>query len=768
MFQVLKSASAVILAFASIGTAVAQSTAYFFDLGPADSPLAEAFTVLDAKGNDIAKWQDGSNISEKTYPLEREWGTNVSSGKGTPPVYRTALNCDFLSSAASTQLTLAVPPGKYRIWALLGHPGGDARQIWTTEISSNSGSDSAAVIGSLGMRQLLLPATADAQGLRLSINTKSKWLLNALAVVPESEWAQVQEKIITPHWQDASMLPREVLEKWTRLDKTPKFPEPAWSEQQLQNGFAVYHRHWAEPVWPTQFPRPQELTAPVRAFAAQNEYEPLTFSIYALKDFAKIDLAISPLRNERGQTLPANDIDLRYVRYMFVRPNYSLFNTYYEAPDVLMPWRPQSLSKGRNLRLWLTVKVAVGTPEGFYRGEAVLTLDNQEYKVPLCLRVLPIVLQKDQELVFGQYYRHPVTSVLAAPDDYSREWWRRKTYAELEHLRASGMNALTAGLWGNKKDGLWRQNFDTLQVIIDLQREYGFNKPQICSFNVGGLYRQYMKSGMGSHLRLIKMPPPEFFAEITEMVRDIETEARNRQWPELLYYPVDEPSTSKDSIEFMTAVMKAIKEVPGVRTYVTADPAHEGYAPLKPYVDVWCCQPFSISREQIQQEMAARPGLEFWCYPNHNSGENDHTPVNGTRMTYGFGFWRSGFRCLVPWIYQSIAGDPWNYLDSSSSDFDVRTDDDGTPIPVTIWEAYREGIDDGRYINTLEKLIRRCQANGLNAEAAAAQADLDLIENSIYVQPKYKFDNLWHPETFDVYRWMLASRIMQLQKIFQP
>ncbi len=767
MFQIFKSASIAILAFVILGVALLQAAPYCFDLGPAESPLAADFSPLTAKGSELAQWQAKSRLDEKSHPVERDWSTNASSGRGVPPIYRTELNCDFLSSAESTVLTLAVPPGKYRVWALLGHPGGNRQQIWTTELKSDIGSDAASIIGALGMRQLELPASADAQGLRLQINTKSKWLLNALVVVPEAEWPRVKEELVTPHWQDASMLPREVLEKWKRLDKTPQFPEPDWSDQQKQDGFALYHRHWAEPVWPTQFPRVQELNAPVRAFVSQNEYEPLTFTLYPLKDFSQIDISLGPLRNERGDTLPSADIDLRYVRYMFVRPNYSQFNTYYEAPDVLMPWRPQSLSQGRNLRIWLTVKAAIGTPEGFYRGEVSLNLDGQKHQVPVCLRVLPIVLQKDQDLVFGQYYRHPVSSILSAPDDYSRQWWRNKAYAEMEHLRESGMNALTAGIWGNKKDGIWRQNFENMQNIIDLQRAYGFDKAQICSFNVSGLYRKYMKTGMGSHLGLVKMPPPEFFVEITEMVQDIETEARNRQWPELLYYPVDEPSTTQSSVEFMVAIMKAIKKVPGVRTYVTADPSNEGFAALKPYVDVWCCQPFSISREQIQREMAARPGLEFWCYPNHNSGENDHTPVNGTRMTYGFGLWRSGFRCLVPWIYQSMAGDPWNYLDSSSSDFDVRTDDDGTPIPVTIWEAYREGIDDGRYINTLEKLIRRCRSNGLNAEADAAQADLELIEKSIYVQPKYKFDDLWQPETFDVYRWMLASRIMQLQKIFQ-
>ena len=97
--------------------------------------------------------------------------------------------------------------------------------------------------------------------------------------------------------------------------------------------------------------------------------------------------------------------------------------------------------------------------------------------------------------------------------------------------------------------------------------------------------------------------------------------------------------------------------------------------------------------------------VEYWCYPNHINGENDHTPVAGARMTYGFGFWRSGFLTLIPWIYSSSNGDPRNYLDGSSMDFFNRWEPDGKPVPVAQWEAYREGYDDYRYLYTLEQLI---------------------------------------------------------------
>ena len=38
--------------------------------------------------------------------------------------------------------------------------------------------------------------------------------------------------------------------------------------------------------------------------------------------------------------------------------------------------------------------------------------------------------------------------------------------------------------------------------------------------------------------------------------------------------------------------------------------------------------------------------------------------------------------------------------------------------------------------------------------------DWDAIE----VQEKYKYDGLWSGRDFDAYRWLLASKILQLQQ----
>ncbi|MBQ7694390.1 MAG: hypothetical protein IJT50_04640 [Lentisphaeria bacterium] len=741
--------------------------ATFYDLGAPDSPVRKNFKPLTLKNG---SWQ-GKKLAANVNKIVRKAGVNKSSGRAMPPVYFNELTCDGIVGTGPATLTLPAPDGPCVVWILSGRAGGLAAQVWDITVTANGKSVSTTYPGPAAIEALELATTVKGGKLKLDFTTRSKWLVNAIAVIPAGEYAAAKAKTIDREMFEVSTLPPEILAKWKKLPYKSDIPEPKWTDAQKKAGFALFSRNWTEPVWPEQFPRRSEIDAPVRAFCTIGEGEPLTFSIYPLKNFKEVTLSVAPFVDGAGNTLGPDAVTPRYVKYSWVRPNYSMTGFYYRAPEVLMPWTTRSLKAKEPLRIWLSVQTQPTVKPGMYRSTALLTLDGKKVSVPLTLRVLPIRLLKNDKVYFAQYYHHPYTSAGRATDDFSRRWWTDRAEYEHAHMRDSGMEGITSNITFTKdrKTGKFTIFFDNLQRQIDLMRKYNMGTmPLVCGMSTGGLYSFYFKNQvMGSHLSQLKMPPKAFFDDITEVTRLIQAEAKRRGWPELLYYPIDEPVPTGVAGHFMAELMKAIKRVPGVRTYVTAAPTTTGFEEMAPYVDVWCMQRFVVPKAEAEANMKKYPGLEYWAYPNHNSGENDHTLTVGSRMTYGFGLWQSGYRVLIPWIYSSTNQDPWNNLDGSSADFGVRTAPDGRPIPTPIWEAFREGIDDGKYIHTLEVLIDRAEAAGLKQAAAEAKADLELVRKNIFIQIRYRDENLWGADTFDAYRWLIARSIMKLQDLLK-
>jgi hypothetical protein len=202
----------------------------------------------------------------------------------------------------------------------------------------------------------------------------------------------------------------------------------------------------------------------------------------------------------------------------------------------------------------------------------------------------------------------------------------------------------------------------------------------------------------------------------------------------------------------------------GIRTYATKDPLSPDAAAYAPYLDIWCSQPYSVPYERI----VAQRRYEYWCYPNHNACEikDRLTMCKGGRMTYGFGFWRSGYTTLIPWHWcWPSEPDPWNYLRGHFSGCGQRVDDDGEVIPAVYWSCFRQGCDDARYLYTLQQaIVGRQDSTDPACQAAVRQGQRILQEtwNAIRVQPKYLATGMWPSEEFQAVRWRLATHAQQL------
>jgi hypothetical protein len=753
---------------------------YLYDLGTGDSdvwPGCERVTVTNVLGaTNGFGWQTSGGLEASFRAYTRPTYNANRDRMDPPPIWTNPLTEDSIVGSRENVFFIRAKPGKYQLYLVCGVSSGPSSQYFDFTVLVGAEHQRVQIEGSQQFRSLRFRAVVGAEPLAIHLRPRSKWCVSGIMAWPVSEAARVEKALIAPFEEWTYRMPPEEWAQWkeepgpaglvdNRLGPGSASAEgiagKVWDHTDRQRGFGVYSRPYLECIYPHSPARAGDRNPTLRLFASPGEYEPANFIVCPLKDLTGAKVTVSDLG-----PISASDIDVRRVRYLRARPNYITLHSYHIVPDILEHFSTLELKSGENTRFWLTVHVPDTATPGNYTGSVQFACDSGKVTLPLQMRILPIRLREDPEKIFGIYYRHPYDQMASAPDDISREYFRRK--ADLEHadMVAHGIRNIVLSVDGSPADseGRFRFNWDLLAAKLDLWKKYQFRAPIVMGINTLGVYAKYMGERPGSHLRGVKDPPEAFSRELTAMVRAIEVERKTRGWPEFLYYPVDEPSRGSASVSFMVKVLQACKAA-GVRTYLTANPTLEEFAPLRPYVDVWCTQPFSPDRETVLADMKARP-VEYWCYPNHVAGENDHTPVAGARMTFGFGFWRSGFRTLIPWIYSATIGDPFNYLDGSAMDFLNRQEPDGTPMPVVLWEAYREGYDDYRYVYTLEQLIAAAKQDPRPAAQEAsrtAQRELERVWDAIRVQPKYKYDGLWAPEEFDAHRWRIAQQITRLQ-----
>jgi hypothetical protein len=734
---------------------------------------APGVVVFDMGGKDSPVWPGARQVTaaDPGWSARQGLAEHDAPGHGDP-VWTDPLTQDFVMGSAPTVFRFPAAPGQWSVYVMSGiggHRPGNTAQFWDFDVLVGSQTWRCRFESPDGSGPYHFPRhtfSATSQGeLVVTLTPRSAWTVSGIIAWQSKDDTAARTLIA----QLEEWAPAEERAKWQEDVRPPAGPPPAISAADRARGYLIWHRHWATPIYPWTNPTPEELNPTLRIFASPGEYEPLTFTVQPLRPLRQTSIGVTALG-----PVPAAAVDVRKVRYMKARRNYSATGFCRIVPDVLDRWTGGPLTVGENATFWLTLRVPEDARPGLYSGRVRFSADGEAADIPVLLRVMDIKLQEDSDHSYGIYYYDPFARVAEAPDETSRQYWIRKSELEHADMVAHGTRNVTLNCWSGAQsaNGEFERlaaSFDRLQAQLDRARRFGFQPPYMLSISTEAIYEKYMESGLARHLAGVQMPPDPFFAELTALVRTIEQERQQRGWPEFIYQPFDEPSSDPAVVAFMTRVFAAVKAA-GVRTYTTASPQRPSYQPFQPYVDVWCTQTFLPERDAAIADMAQRPGREYWCYPNDISGENDHTPAAGARMTYGFGFWRSGFVRLIPWVYQYSVGDPDNYLDGDNMDFFVHSEPDGTPVPVALWEGFREGYDDMRYTYTLTQAIAEANASAsaaVQAEAAAAQQVLDSVWNAIPVLPQYQYRGFWLPDEMDVHRWLIAERAERLTQLLR-
>ena len=132
---------------------------------------------------------------------------------------------------------------------------------------------------------------------------------------------------------------------------------------------------------------------PVKLSAARNEFEPAQVVLRPKRDLNGLTAQASDLAGPDGAKLSADNVDLCYVWYHFVKRPTDKAGCVGWWPDALPPLdEPIDLKANENQPLWITVKVPKETPAGEYKGTVSLKAENWSASVPLQLRVWDFTL----------------------------------------------------------------------------------------------------------------------------------------------------------------------------------------------------------------------------------------------------------------------------------------------------------------------------------------------------------------------------------------
>jgi hypothetical protein len=558
-------------------------------------------------------------------------------------------------------------------------------------------------------------------------------------------------------WEVLKDIPN-LIEQYNLEERDPQSNEKWGTKvgpEDEERGYIVFKRHYMDTIF--CYSVPNNKIDSLSIFTSLGEYEPVSFSIYPLKDISGLKVSVTDIVNEKGAIIKKDNIDIRLIRAIpFIKDE----ETYALEPLLLEKFSKIDLSGKKVIQLWLTLYIPENVQPGNYTGKIELESDKTKpYQIQLSCKVLPIKLQ-EPDILYGMCFLIPGRKDLY-PENLD------KYFAD---MKAHGMNSMwtwpdcTVKKEGDKitydfsKFGFTRQDLNyfghSLEEIMNGYLKTGFTKPWVCGSldTLGGV----IEKGLGYTPRT-----PEFDKAYIEYVKQLLKKAKEKGWPSFSLHPIDEAGPRPDAMEFAKYYYKLLKEnFPDVKTFADVGPWKGEDEILSPYVDIMCyaCQ-FAKEIERCK-----KAGDEFWIY--NQGGWGRFNKVD--RFTRGLYTWKTGAKGVFDWVYtwwiEPKVPPSWH-----PSFIYVIPSPDG-PVPTIGWENIREGIDDAKYIYTLSQSIHKAKLSGnpeLIKESENAENELNKILNDVPTEfhSRTSYVEKISSETFDSYRLEIANQIIKLEKL---
>lgn len=435
------------------------------------------------------------------------------------------------------------------------------------------------------------------------------------------------------------------------------------------------------------------LLSNLSVWGAAGEFKSARLAIRSLGTPRSIVLIGSDLVGSHGR-IPASAIDIRVIAVRMRRINlYDTSHAGTPSPELLLKrepieLRPADLDGGFSAapcaaripahearQFWITVHIPANQSPGRYTGSLLIRGPNAlTSTLPFTLDVVPLVLPPVTGR-YGVFYsaqpNDPKLPNYVPPDEYR--------YA-LQDQADHGAN--TATLYGSPS---------TLRIAKAV--------------------------GLDHTPFLMRWPGVD-----SSLEREV---AARIGFPDLLYYAVDEPR-QPDEIQRCRAELLR-RASGGIHSVTAVNDKHalEQIGPLLT-VPVLSLQVFDHDAVlfALARKVISTPPVSYWLA---NVSFSLYT-----RALTGIYSDAAGYQGTIPWAYQDLSSGDLG-TDSEVSAFTYRGKS-GRPLATLSWEAYRDGINDVRYLQALDRALQSaeaecagplrltCAASGLSRRIATARS----------------------------------------------
>ena len=514
--------------------------------------------------------------------------------------------------------------------------------------------------------------------------------------------------------------------------------KPVPTDKSLKRGFLVFNWNWMNLLFRQSVPFSDPGRIVLKAAAAPGEYEPVTFGVRALRDM-KMTLS--------GRMPAGIEAKIAVVEYAVKRTtNYTGRSEFVNIPQYLEDTATVEIKKGESRQFWLTLHAPEDAKPGIYKSEFILN----GMKIPIEFTVYPFRLEPVKNYSFGFWTTVPNHAK-------AREIMRQHA--------ARGMNTIMI-------------NDENLFSIKGTQID--FNDAIICS--IAEAFKKYHWSGpimlQSNLLRAAAMSagPEKRDAVYKKLTDQLETYGVKHNWPKIVYNSVDEALSSPKRLPQFIWEVNLQKKL----GLVTAND-HIWYKTSRPYqkqvdqvvnsIDIFINRfntrkLFYVDDWITMMKTAVSRDKKLIAYNSNNAV--DFTQTAMMRFANGW-FFRTvlGSRCYgqLYWTYfRSSGGSVFNDLDGTDWCYFYPPEGNRRGGPAINFEAFREGIDDLRYILTLEKLI--AEAKRRKIDVVNIQKIINSLQNSFDTDLFWKksvfFDSHWEKEWNDKSGKRFASGQLRL------